>query len=193
MLAVKDGKLAQNPVSALKFFREGNRTRFLSNDELVRLRNVMSVEDWRLVAFAIETGLRRGEQFRLQWTQVDLENGVLTLPLPKGRKTRHVPLSDEAKAILRSSDSFLRSVWVFPGLRKENQPMDSRAFLRRSYEPGLRKAGITGSVLAFTPSYGSESTSNGRCRSPFCEGDPRAPGYPNDAPLCSPCSGTPTR
>ena len=90
---------------------------------------------------AIETGLRREEQFRLRWGQVDLENGVLT---PKGGKTRHVPLSDEVKAILRSFDSFLQSAWVFPGMRDETQPMDSRAFLRRSFEPGLRKAGIAG-------------------------------------------------
>ncbi len=88
--------------------------------------------------------LRREEQFRLRWGQVDLENGVLTIPLPKGGKTRHVPLSDEAKAILRSFVSFVRLAWVFPGLRDETQPMDSRAFLRRSFEPGLRKAGIAG-------------------------------------------------
>ena len=56
----------------------------------------------------------------------------------------HVPLSEEAKAILRSFDSFLRSAWVFPGLKEVTQPMDSRAFLRRSFEPGLRQAGITG-------------------------------------------------
>ena len=55
-----------------------------------------------------------------------------------------MPLSEEAKAILRSFDSFLQSAWVFPGLREVTQPMDSRAFLRRSFEPGLRKAGITG-------------------------------------------------
>jgi integrase len=144
MLAVKDGKLTQNPVSGLKFFPEVKRTRFLSENELTRLRGVMRESDWRLVAFAIETGLRRGEQFPLRWDQVDLENGVLTLPLPKGGKTRHVPLSEEAKAILRSFDSFLRSAWVFPGLKDVAQPMDSRAFLRRSFEPGLRKAGIAG-------------------------------------------------
>ncbi len=145
MLAVKDGKLTQNPVSSLKFFPEVKRTRFLTSEELDRLRGVMSPEDWKLVAFAIETGLRRGEQFQLQWNQVDLENGVLTLPMPKGGRTRHVPLSEEAKGILRSFDSFLRSAWVFPGLKDVTQPMDSRAFLRRSYEPGLRQAGITGS------------------------------------------------
>ena len=144
MLAVKDSKLTQNPVSGLKFFPEVKRTRFLSEDELARLRGVMQQGDWELVAFAIETGLRRGEQFRLRWDQVDLGNGVLTLPLPKGGKTRHVPLSEEAKAILRSFGSFLRSAWVFPGLKDVTQPMDSRAFLRRSFEPGLRKAGIAG-------------------------------------------------
>ena len=136
--------LTQNPVSGLKFFPEMKRTRFLSGDELERLYGVMAKSDWKLVPFAIETGLRRGEQFRLRWDQVDLENGVLTLPLPKGGKTRHVPWSEEAKAILRSFDSFLQSAWVFPGLRDVTHPMDSRAFLRRSFEPGLRKAGITG-------------------------------------------------
>ena len=144
MLAIKDGKLIQNPVSGLKFFPEVKRTRFLTSEELDRLRGVMIPENWKLVAFAIETGLRRGEQFQLQWNQVDLENGVLTLPMPKGGKTRHVPFSEEAKSILRSFDSFLRSAWVFPGLKDMTQPMDSRAFLRRSYEPGLRQAGITG-------------------------------------------------
>jgi integrase len=144
MLAVKDGKLNQNPMSGLKFFPEVKRTRFLTSDELERLKGLMDESDWKLVAFAIETGLRRAEQFRLKWDQVDLENGVLTLPLPKGGKTRHVPLSDEATAILRSFTSFLRSAWVFQGLRDATQPMDSRAFLRRSFEPCLRKAGIVG-------------------------------------------------
>jgi len=144
MLAFKDGKVTRNPVSGFRFLPEVKRTRFLASEELERLRGVMNEHEWKLVAFAIETGLRREEQFRLQWNQVDLENGVLTLPLPKGGKTRHVPLSEEAKAILRSFDSFLQSAWVFPGLRDTTQPMDSRAFLRRSFEPGLRKAGIAG-------------------------------------------------
>ena len=144
MLAVKDDKLTKNPVSSLKFFPEANRTRFLTTEELDRLRGVMTPDDWRLVAFAVETGLRRGEQFSLRWNQVDLENEVLTLPMPKGGKTRHVPLSEGAKTILRSFDSFLRSAWVFPGLKDVTHPMDSRAFLRRAFEPGLRRAGITG-------------------------------------------------
>ena len=84
----------------------GSRTRFMNEDELTRLKNVMASEDWDLVAFAIKTGLRQGEQFTLRWDCVDLENGVLTLSMPKGGKTRHVPLSEGAKEILRPLNSF---------------------------------------------------------------------------------------
>ena len=54
MLAVKEGWINRNPVSGVKFFPEVNRTRFLTDEELNRLRNVMSHDDWKLVAFAIE-------------------------------------------------------------------------------------------------------------------------------------------
>ncbi|MGH2360420.1 MAG: tyrosine-type recombinase/integrase [bacterium] len=141
-LAITDGKLARHPLQGIKKLPEATRTRFLTDAELSGLRNVMARADWQLVAFAVETGLRRGEQFSLRWDQVDLENGVLTLPLPKGGRTRHVPLSEAAKAILRSLESFLRSAWVFPGLRQTDSSLDSRAFLRRAFEPALRQAGI---------------------------------------------------
>jgi site-specific recombinase XerD len=74
---------------------------------------------------------------------VDLESGVLTIPLPKGGKTRHVPLSEGAKALLRSLPSFLLSAYVFPH-SVSTRAMDSRAFMRRAYTPALRKAGIQG-------------------------------------------------
>jgi len=38
MLAVKDGKVTQDPVSGLNFLPELKRTRFLSGDEFVRLQ-----------------------------------------------------------------------------------------------------------------------------------------------------------
>jgi integrase len=143
-LAVQDGLLHRNPVSGVKFFPEARRTRFLSDAELNHLQEIMSADDWKIVAFAVETGLRRGEQFQLRWDHVDLENGILTMPLPKGGRTRHVPLSELAKELIRSLDSFVNSPWVFPGLRKVGKPMDSRAFLRRAFEPALKRAGIQG-------------------------------------------------
>ena len=143
-LAVKDGYLDRNPMSGVKFFAEAKRTRFLNDVELDQLATLMQPGDWPLIAIAVETGLRRGEQFGLRWDQADMENGVLTIPLPKGGRTRHVPLTEGAKMILRSLDSFLRSPWIFPGLKDPKMPMDAAAFLKRAYRPALRRAGIAG-------------------------------------------------
>jgi integrase len=144
-IAFKDSKLNRNPVSGINFFPESNQTRFLDEGEIGRLQGLMAAEDWKLVVFAIETGLRRSEQFGLLWKYVNLEAGVLTIPLPKGGKTRHVPLSEGAKAVLRSLPSFLESAYVFP--KPDNWgAMDSRAFMRRAYTPALRKAGIQGAT-----------------------------------------------
>ena len=56
-----------------------------------------------IVLLCLNTGLRRGELFNLAWTDVDLDRKVLTV-LGKGakyRKTRHIPLNQEAQTILR--------------------------------------------------------------------------------------------
>ncbi|GKS64842.1 integrase [Nitrospira sp.] len=143
-LALKDGKVTRNPVAGVKLFPEVSKTRFLSDEELTRLCGVMDSKDWQFVALAVETALRREELFGLRWEHVDCETGVLTLPMSKGGRTRYVPLSEQAKIILRSFQSWTCSPWVFPGLTDPMKPMDSRAFLRRSFEPALRRAGITG-------------------------------------------------
>ena len=143
-LAVNDGKLDRNPMTGVKLFPESNRTIFLSNDELVRLSAIMAPEHWRLVAFAVETGLRRSEQFSLRWDHVNLESGVLTIPISKSGKTRHVPLSDNSKTILRSLDTILTSPFVFPSVRDQLKPFSPSSFLELVYRPALRRAGIIG-------------------------------------------------
>jgi len=142
MMAVTAGKLTRNPVSGVKFFPEANRVRFFSDDELLHLHDLIDPDSWKVVAFALETGLRRNEQFQLRWEHISFESRTLRIPLPKGGRTRYVPLSHEALTILRSLESFLNSPWVFPGLKTTLRPMDSRAFIRRVFEPALKKAGI---------------------------------------------------
>ncbi len=60
------------------------------------------------------TGMRQLEQFSLRWEHVDLEHGVLTLPTTKAGGVQYVRPNEEAKALLRSLDSWQFSVWVFP-------------------------------------------------------------------------------
>lgn len=80
MLALKDGKLTRNPVSGVTFLPEERRTRFLNEHELAQLEQLMPAEHWRLVAFAVETGMRREEQFRLRWDQVISKPGLPRFP-----------------------------------------------------------------------------------------------------------------
>ena len=146
MLALKDGKLTRNPVSGVKFLQEQKRTRYLTDTELTHLRQLLAHEHWTLVAFSVETGLRRAEQFRLRWDCVDLESGVITIPMPKGGRTRHVPLSDSSQAMLRSLDSFVRSLWVFPAPKNPLLPWNPQSFVNHIFSPALKKAGIEGAV-----------------------------------------------
>ena len=143
-LAVKDGKLNRNPLSRFEFFDEEHRVRFLNDEELRRLKGIMPADGWALVQFAVETGLRQSEQFGLRWDCVDVESGILTLPMPKQGETHKVPLTDAAKAILRSLESFLSSPFVFPAVRDPHKPLCPDSFLRNVYRPSLRKAGTQG-------------------------------------------------
>ena len=153
-LAVQDGKISRNPMSGIKFFPEEHRTRFLNEEELTRLRNVLPAWAWVWVCFAIETGLRQSEMFGLRWEWVDLDHSVLTVPLSKSGKTRHVPLSEGAKSILRSFDSFVTSPFVFPSKRDPLKPLGPRLhFSTNVYRPRTEASGDCRGQLAHAEAY----------------------------------------
>lgn len=139
---VRDGKLPNNPVLKLKMYKEPKgKTRFLSmEDERILLDKLGSIYGpW--ARLAILTGLRQAEQFRLQWKDVDLERGILTLPTTKAGGVQYAHLNEEAKTILRSLDSWQRSKWVFPS-ENPATPLDARNFYTRVWMPAVTKAGI---------------------------------------------------
>lgn len=115
-LAVRDKRCVSNPVEGLKALRENNaRTRYLLDEEEPKLRQEFTEEHWDIVAFAVNTGLRQGEQFALAWRQVNPQAEVIEIPEPKGGEKRHVPINDEVAAILRRQrERFPDSKWVFP-------------------------------------------------------------------------------
>jgi len=55
-----------------------------------------------IVGLAIETAMRRSELLTMQWQHVDLERRTVFLPKTKNGKSRTVPLSSRALAILQS-------------------------------------------------------------------------------------------
>ena len=144
-LAIAEGYLATNPVKGVKFFPEPTgRLRFLTEAEIARLREKLSPEHWSVVAFSLETGLRLSEQFHARWDCVNLDQGILTVPLSKSGRTRHVILSEAATAILSNLSSWTHSPFLFPSPLTSGQPMQGRHFVVKVYEPALTLAKIEG-------------------------------------------------
>ena len=72
-----------------------------------------------MILLAMNTGLRRGELFQLQWPDVDLPGKTLTVRgrTAKSGQTRHIPLNEEAQQAIecwRIKRS--ETCWVFPGI-----------------------------------------------------------------------------
>ena len=146
-LAIAESYLVTNPVKGVRFFPEPTgRLRFLTEAEIARLRENLSPEHWAVVAFSLETGLRLSEQFHARWDCVNTEQAILTIPLSKSGKTRHVILSESALAIVGGLSSWAHSPFLFPSPLISGQPMQGRNFVVKIYEPALKQVGIEGAT-----------------------------------------------
>jgi integrase/recombinase XerD len=115
------------------------RTRYLSHEEETSLLLHSTPAVQSATAFAIDTGLRREEQFGLTWDKIDLQVGEITLDgNTKSGKQRRVPLLPRAAQILAQLPRHVRSKYVFchaNGDRYVNMEKGLKAARRRA---GLR-------------------------------------------------------
>ncbi|HXI42393.1 MAG TPA: site-specific integrase [Bryobacteraceae bacterium] len=99
---VHTGRMGSNPCAKVAQYRENPpRVRFLLPEEETRLRKVIQEqcpERMEELDLALNTGIRRGEQFSLLRENVNLEQGVLTVQGKTGR--RHVPINSAARKAL---------------------------------------------------------------------------------------------
>jgi len=112
----------KNPVKAFLRARKRKglteapaRTRYLSNDEETKILDFATPSMAPLIAFAIDTGLRREEQFSLTWAQVDLKEREIHIGAKnsKSGKQRFVPIAERSMEILHSIPRTLKSRYVF--------------------------------------------------------------------------------
>ena len=95
-----------NPVSGVKLQKANNQIiRYLSDDEMERFLTVLKTwpckESVEFVNFALLTGFRRSEILNMKWENIDLKNGFVYHPDPKGGEPVTVPVSDEALDVIR--------------------------------------------------------------------------------------------
>jgi site-specific recombinase XerD len=107
-LGMQNGKVQSNPARLVRQRKEDNvRVRFLSPEEEQVIRRVIQrdyPEHEAELDLALNTGLRRSEQYKLTWDCVDFGRRLLTVPCSKNGETRHMPLNDAAIAALKIAE-----------------------------------------------------------------------------------------
>jgi integrase len=129
-VALMDGP---SPLDGMKSPRLHNiRERFLSYTEADLLTDAAKAEDQDLhdaIVIALNTGLRLGEVMRMEWVDVDLTHGVLTVrDGPRSKPGGKAHVNAEAHAVLedRMATRAKKSRRVFPGTG-----IDGRALTKR--------------------------------------------------------------
>ena len=114
------GFISDSPARDVQVLPEKEfRERFLSEDEARQLLKVLKEEKDQQTAQVIRlllfTGARKSEILAARWENMDLERRILTVPLSKSGKARHIPLSDAALQVL--AEIPCNSEWLFPSKR----------------------------------------------------------------------------
>jgi integrase len=150
---IAQGFAASNPVCKVKFFNDNNeRCRYLTDDEWERLRTAAPAhEDHSAylldkMVLARNTGLRRANLFRAQWTWIDWMNRVIRVPRTKNNKSHAVPLNATAYETLArlfaSRDTELDSPYVFCHPRDTKHAGKPVLDVKNAFHAALRTAKI---------------------------------------------------
>jgi integrase len=128
------GWLDDSPMRKVKKPTEPRgRVRFLSDEERERLLTACQKSDnpylYPVFVLAISTGMRQGEIMGLNWEDVDLNQGRVTLHDTKNGERRVVPVVDKALDLLKEHAKVrpINTPLLFPSKVDPQKPMDLRA------------------------------------------------------------------
>lgn len=132
-----------NPCRGIKLFQDnGARERYLTPAEIQALLDEIKKSRSPLVGTIIQvllyTGARKREILDARWENIDFDRQILTVPVSKSGKPRHIALSDGAIALLRSVPRTPGVPWVFAN-PKTGKPFVS---IFQPWSTIRRKAGI---------------------------------------------------
>lgn len=143
-LAIKWKKhFSVNPLSQIEFFPENNKIeRILTIDEESRLYDNSPEYLKPIIQFALNTAMRKGEILSLKWSNIDLDNKLITIDATnsKNKKTKRIYINSKVnKIILEQKIKNDGHIYLFSG--PDGKPIKS---LRTSFENSCKRAGING-------------------------------------------------
>jgi integrase len=156
--------LDANPVTGTgKANENGSRERVLSKDELHKLWRALGDDPFsNAMRLLLLTGQRRNEIGRLQWSEINLAQGMIVLTPDRTKNSREhsLPLSRQAQAILeslhrRNTTDFLFGKRGFSDWDRAKQELDRRLSiapyrihdLRRSCATGMAELGVQPHII----------------------------------------------
>lgn len=145
-LAIKSRRLFKNPLTDIKPFSEKKfrRDRYLLPEEKPKLLPILLKTGdskemiFKIVVFAMQTGLRKGEIRNLLWTDINFDTGKIRVKAGDEDSTRFVPMTVEVKDILRSLERI--SIYVFSN--EDGTKLKEHGFIKTSFEWAVKKSGI---------------------------------------------------
>ncbi|WP_426029487.1 tyrosine-type recombinase/integrase [Caulobacter sp. DWP3-1-3b2] len=120
------------------------RERFLSAQEAARLRIAVAASKntqlQHIVGLLLLTGARLRELLDARWEHVDVERRSWLIPTSKTGKSRHVPLSTAALAIMEALPRFKGCPWLVPN------PETLKPFvsIKHGWQQAIRTANLPG-------------------------------------------------
>ena len=117
-----------NPCDGVEAFEDnGARERYLTPKEVRRLFDELdanpNVQVGQIVRLLLYTGARKREVLDAKWENIDFERRLLTVPISKSGKPRHIPLSDAAMELLQSLPRDPELPWVFSNPKTKKPPV----------------------------------------------------------------------
>lgn len=157
--------LAKNPAFRIRKFKHKSRERFLQANEMERfveavdlLKNATTRDYFFMLLL---TAQRRKNVADMQWSEVDFDRGVWSIPMTKNGTSHICPLLQEAMAILhrRKTDPKCHPVYVFP-LDDGSGPIYNRQnswklVLKLADLPGLRMHDLRRTLASWQAITGS--------------------------------------
>lgn len=118
---------------------ENKRLRYLTPAEIPVLLSACNIHIRPIVQLAINTGMRRGEIFRLRWCDVDEQAGIIMIGRTKTDEGRSIPMNATVKALLADLKKTrqIGTQLVFP-----NKHGHVRDNMQSAWENALKRASI---------------------------------------------------